>query len=89
MYDKEGVGSIPTSCLREIIQEIDSKLTDEELDGMIEEIDEDGSGTVDFQGRQSKNNFPDSTNHNHHGYQQCFLCLNNVSLSEFMEMMTG
>ncbi|CAG7815028.1 unnamed protein product [Allacma fusca] len=48
LYDKEGEGSIPTSCLREIIKEIDAALTDEELDGMIEEIDEDGSGTVDF-----------------------------------------
>ncbi|XP_071444332.1 troponin C, isoallergen Bla g 6.0301 [Hetaerina americana] len=48
LYDKEGNGYIPTSCLREILRELDDQLTDEELDMMIEEIDSDGSGTVDF-----------------------------------------
>ncbi|XP_030759279.1 troponin C-like isoform X7 [Sitophilus oryzae] len=48
LYDKEGNGYIPTSCLREILRELDDQLTDGELDMMIEEIDTDGSGTVDF-----------------------------------------
>ncbi|XP_076393150.1 troponin C type I isoform X2 [Megachile rotundata] len=48
LYDKEGNGYIPTTCLREILRELDDQLTDEELDFMIEEIDSDGSGTVDF-----------------------------------------
>ncbi|ERL86654.1 hypothetical protein D910_04060 [Dendroctonus ponderosae] len=48
LYDKEGNGYIPTSCLREILRELDDQLTDRELDMMIEEIDTDGSGTVDF-----------------------------------------
>jgi len=48
LYDKEGDGFIPTKVLREILKELDDKLTDEELDGMIDEIDADGSGTVDF-----------------------------------------
>ncbi len=30
--------------LREIIAELDPRLTEEDLDGIIEEIDEDGSG---------------------------------------------
>lgn len=47
-----GNGYIPTSCLREILRELDDQLTDEELDIMIEEIDSDGSGTVDFDGKQ-------------------------------------
>merc|ERR1712117_944745 len=34
--------------LREILAEVDTKLTSEDLDGIIEEIDEDGSGTMDF-----------------------------------------
>ena len=34
--------------LREIIAELDPRLTEEDLDGIIEEIDEDGSGTMDF-----------------------------------------
>lgn len=45
-----GNGYIPTTCLREILRELDDQLTDEELDIMIEEIDSDGSGTVDFDG---------------------------------------
>jgi len=48
MFDKECSGFITTLQLREIIAELDSRLTDEDLDGIIEEIDEDGSGTMDF-----------------------------------------
>ncbi|KAF6206926.1 hypothetical protein GE061_018162 [Apolygus lucorum] len=48
LYDKEGNGYIPTSCLKEILHELDEQLTNEELDMIIEEIDSDGSGTVDF-----------------------------------------
>ncbi len=48
IYDKDGNGYIPTSALKEILHELDAKLTDHELDGIIDEIDEDGSGTVDF-----------------------------------------
>lgn len=51
LYDKDGNGFIPTSCLKEILRELDDQLTDHELDCMIEEIDSDGSGTVDFDGK--------------------------------------
>nr|CAD7396204.1 unnamed protein product [Timema poppensis] len=50
LYDKEGDGYITTAVLREILKELDEKITNEELDMMIEEIDSDGSGTVDFDG---------------------------------------
>lgn len=50
LYDKEGNGFIPTSCLKEILRELDDQLSDLDLDGMIQEIDSDGSGTVDFDG---------------------------------------
>ena len=53
MYDKEGNGYIPTSALREILRALDDKLTEDELDEMIAEIDTDGSGTVDFDGKQT------------------------------------
>jgi len=46
-----GNGYIPTTCLREILRELDDQLTSDELDMMIEEIDSDGSGTVDFDGK--------------------------------------
>nr|CAD7427138.1 unnamed protein product [Timema monikensis] len=45
LYDKEGDGYITTAVLREILKELDEKITNEELDMMIEEIDSDGSGT--------------------------------------------
>ncbi|RZB84942.1 EF-hand 7 domain containing protein [Asbolus verrucosus] len=48
LYDKEGNGYITTSTLKEILKELDDKLTSEELDGIIAEIDTDGSGTVDY-----------------------------------------
>ncbi|KAI8041044.1 hypothetical protein M5D96_005295 [Drosophila gunungcola] len=48
LYDKQGNGFIPTTCLKEILKELDDQLTEQELDIMIEEIDSDGSGTVDF-----------------------------------------
>ena len=44
-------GFITTQVLRGILAAIDDKLTDSDLDAAIEEIDEDGSGTVDFDGK--------------------------------------
>jgi len=48
VYDKEANGFITTGVLRDIIAELDTRLSSEDLDGIIEEIDEDGSGTMDF-----------------------------------------
>ncbi|CAH0406367.1 unnamed protein product [Chilo suppressalis] len=48
LYDKEGNGYITTDVLKEIFRELDNTINAEELDTMIEEIDSDGSGTVDF-----------------------------------------
>ncbi|CAH1182027.1 unnamed protein product [Phyllotreta striolata] len=48
MYDKEGNGFISIEVLREILRELDEKLTEDDLDNMIDEIDTDGSGTVDW-----------------------------------------
>lgn len=50
LYDKEGNGYIPTSSLREILAALDDQITPDQMDGMIAEIDTDGSGTVDFDG---------------------------------------
>lgn len=52
LYDKEGNGYIKTTDLREILRALDDKLTEDELDEMIAEIDTDGSGTVDFDGKR-------------------------------------
>merc|ERR1711962_662617 len=48
IYDKEGLGYITTETLRGLIGELLAPLTDEGLDGIIEELDEDGSGSMDF-----------------------------------------
>lgn len=48
IYDKEGNGFISTNTLKEILKELDSKLTNDDLENIIEEVDEDGSGTLDF-----------------------------------------
>ena len=48
IYDKNGEGFITMDTLRALIAELLSPLTDEELDGIIAELDEDGSGTMDF-----------------------------------------
>merc|ERR1739845_132074 len=48
IYDKDQQGYITTDTLKEILREIDNKLSEEDLDGIIEEVDEDGSGTLDF-----------------------------------------
>ena len=63
IYDKDNQGFITNEILKvsiisllsklknknqEILREIDSTLTEEDLEGIIEEVDEDGSGTMDF-----------------------------------------
>jgi len=48
LYDKEGNGYIPTSALKEILRELDDTMSDDDLQKAIDEIDTDGSGTVDF-----------------------------------------
>lgn len=70
-------GFITTQVLRGILAAIDDKLTDADLDAAIDEIDEDGSGTVDFDGKRTtwkvmKENISSS-----------------YSVAEFKEMMNG
>lgn len=50
LYDKRGLGYISVELLREILKELDEKLSPADLQQMIEEIDTDGSGTVDWEG---------------------------------------
>ena len=42
-------GFITMETFRSILAEVDPKLSEAELDGIIAEIDEDGSGTMDFE----------------------------------------
>jgi Ca2+-binding EF-hand superfamily protein len=43
-----GNGYITTLVLKDILREIDSTLSEDNLEQIVEEIDEDESGTVDF-----------------------------------------
>lgn len=51
VYDKEGKGYLTVATLRGILHELDDKISSQDLDSIIEEIDADGSGTVDFDGK--------------------------------------
>lgn len=44
--------------LREILSELDNNMSYDELDQMIDEIDADGSGTVDFDGKPTRTSEP-------------------------------
>jgi len=48
IYDKQGNGYITVEVLKEILREIDTSLDEYSLEQIIDEVDEDGSGTVDF-----------------------------------------
>ena len=54
-HNNLGNGFISTNTLKEILKELDGKLTDEDLLNIIEEVDEDGSGTLDFDGELDYN----------------------------------
>ncbi|XP_046680526.1 troponin C, isoallergen Bla g 6.0201-like [Homalodisca vitripennis] len=48
-YDKEGNGYITTDDFVELLRELDPDMTEREIQGIVNEIDSDGSGTVDFE----------------------------------------
>ena len=48
LYDREGQGFITTETLRGLITELLAPLTEDEVEGILEELDEDGSGSMDF-----------------------------------------
>ena len=48
MFDKDGDGSITTKELGVVMKSLGQNPTEDELTDMINEIDEDGNGTVDF-----------------------------------------
>merc|ERR1711953_1049489 len=48
LFDDLGRGYITVERFREILREIDNTISEEELDGIISEIDTDSSDTIDF-----------------------------------------
>ncbi|XP_063064027.1 troponin C, skeletal muscle [Engraulis encrasicolus] len=49
MFDSDGGGDISTKELGTVMRMLGQNPTREELDAIIEEVDEDGSGTIDFE----------------------------------------
>jgi len=47
-YDKEGLGYLTIETLKGILLELEPNLGDDQLMEIVEEVDEDGSGTIDF-----------------------------------------
>jgi Ca2+-binding EF-hand superfamily protein len=50
MFWWAGNGYITTQVLKEILKELDNRLSAEDIEGIVDEVDEDGSGTLDFDG---------------------------------------
>ena len=50
VFDKNNRGVIEACDLKLIFQTLDPDMPDEEVEQIINEVDEDGSGTVDFEG---------------------------------------
>ena len=53
LFSRKMFSFISTNSLKEILKELDSQLSEEELEGIIEEVDTDGSGTLDFDGKRN------------------------------------
>jgi calmodulin len=49
VFDKNGDGFIESSELRQVMQSLGEKLTEEEVEDMIREADADGDGRVNYQ----------------------------------------
>ncbi|XP_055585942.1 troponin C, isoallergen Bla g 6.0301-like [Uranotaenia lowii] len=49
LYDRDAKGYIPVDAFKAILRELDGAVPDDELDDIVDEIDADGSGTVDFE----------------------------------------
>ena len=49
--------------LKEILRELDNKLTEDDINNIIEEVDEDGSGTLDFDGTHYNYDYDDAYNY--------------------------
>lgn len=52
-FDKDGSGSISTSELGEVMKSMGQNPTDAELQDMVNEVDTDQSGSIEFNGNYS------------------------------------
>ena len=52
VFDKDGDGYISPAELRHVMANLGEKLTEDEVEEMIREADQDGDGKVNYQGKQ-------------------------------------
>jgi calmodulin len=77
VFDTKNKGQIETTDLKIIFKALDPDMSDEEIEAIITEVDEDGSGTLDFEGKLLSNSI-------------IFLLLSKIYFFvEFLKLMTG
>jgi len=53
MMDRDGSGKISAAELKQVMRSIGERLTDDDIDEIIRELDMDGDGEVDYEGSLS------------------------------------
>ncbi|KAJ3889357.1 putative calmodulin [Lentinula edodes] len=53
VFDKDGNGTISAKELKAVMESLGEKLSDKEVDAMIQEADLDGDGCINYQGKPS------------------------------------
>ena len=48
IFDKDGSGTVSAQELKEVLKKFDVDISDETLDGMIKEADQDGDGSINY-----------------------------------------
>lgn len=76
LYDKQKRGYIPTDDFKGILKALGPEVPEEELDGIVDEIDQDSSGTIDFDGETDFIKFRRKD-------------IQSIFISEFIEILLG
>ena len=49
IFDKDGSGTVSAQELKQVLKKFDVDISDETLDGMIKEADQDGDGSINYE----------------------------------------
>ncbi|KAM9831049.1 troponin C, skeletal muscle isoform X2 [Syngnathus typhle] len=90
MFDTDGGGDISTKELGTVMRMLGQNPSREELDAIIEEVDEDGSGTIDFEEflvmmvQQLKE---DQTGKSEEELSECFRIFDKYDIQPFISLL--